>query len=586
MPFGSKACRLPTIGTPKNEARARRVAECWRSSAKRRQRDDAFLAVMRDGHPVTEVAKALGEPPRRACLLRVPSMSGTPLRNTGQGPTVSSSLKRALRLVLRPLWRPLARRLGQATDARIARFEAEQRLRDEGLLRYFETVTGGIGQEHPAETSPRARVDAPVATATGPDSRAVADAPSVSGCRGPVGETDLVAHLRCPTCKGELQLHPAVVTVAGRIKDGVLVCLGAHGSVGLVENFKLDFLPDAVPDLPSSVLTVPVLGERRVSAAAATVRREGTWREAGQGRLAAKSAVGSGLILTESFTDAVVRVVRRPEGGMVDLFMDGRLVRSVDLQQDHGQTVIAAAMATNLPFGPHELAVWVRSPTGRSDHRVLVEGFVLEGPKDSGFADPEPLNRSNEFSPGVDKWIDPLPSGSLILEIGGGDRRRCRPGYFNFEYLKNELADGYADAACLPFADNTFDATCSQAVFEHLPRPFAVADELIRVTRPGGLIVTEVAFMQPVHAVPYHYFNVTPWGAQELFSSCEVLECSWFGNLSATVEWLANSAGLPGRVPQKQLDRVVKTLRRFDEHVTYEHLRGIASGVLLAVRVP
>jgi len=46
-----------------------------------------------------------------------------------------------------------------------------------------------------------------------------------------------------------------------------------------------------------------------------------------------------------------------------------------------------------------------------------------------------------------------------------------------------------ADAAALPFADNSFDACHSERVFLPLTRPEAVFAELVRVTTPGGRIV-------------------------------------------------------------------------------------------------
>lgn len=46
-----------------------------------------------------------------------------------------------------------------------------------------------------------------------------------------------------------------------------------------------------------------------------------------------------------------------------------------------------------------------------------------------------------------------------------------------------------ADAADMPFEDNTFDACHSERLFMHLTNPDEVLDEMIRVTKPGGRIV-------------------------------------------------------------------------------------------------
>ncbi|MEO9177096.1 MAG: methyltransferase domain-containing protein [Gaiellales bacterium] len=49
--------------------------------------------------------------------------------------------------------------------------------------------------------------------------------------------------------------------------------------------------------------------------------------------------------------------------------------------------------------------------------------------------------------------------------------------------LSFEVASAYT----LPFADGSFDAVFSHALFEHLARPAEVAAELFRVLRPGGV---------------------------------------------------------------------------------------------------
>jgi SAM-dependent methyltransferase len=55
----------------------------------------------------------------------------------------------------------------------------------------------------------------------------------------------------------------------------------------------------------------------------------------------------------------------------------------------------------------------------------------------------------------------------------------------------------------LPFADGTVDVCFSSNVVEHVPAPWRFTDELVRVTRPGGLVVVA-------------YTNwLSPWGGHE-----------------------------------------------------------------------
>ncbi|HXY44286.1 MAG TPA: class I SAM-dependent methyltransferase, partial [Acidimicrobiales bacterium] len=142
----------------------------------------------------------------------------------------------------------------------------------------------------------------------------------------------------------------------------------------------------------------------------------------------------------------------------------------------------------------------------------------------------------------------------------------------------------YGDIHRLPFRGETFDIVHSQAVFEHVANPFSAAQELIRVTKPGGLVLTEVAFLQPLHAVPYHFFNMTLWGVEELFADCEIVAADWFGPLSETISWLIDAAGLPQKVPVDRLDRIRTEFKEFDELISHEELKPVASGVHIAAR--
>jgi SAM-dependent methyltransferase len=95
-------------------------------------------------------------------------------------------------------------------------------------------------------------------------------------------------------------------------------------------------------------------------------------------------------------------------------------------------------------------------------------------------------------------------AGTRILDVGGG------PGYFGRafadagvdNYVTCEPDVGEMAAAGirlassvrgsgmdLPFADSAFDLTYSSNVAEHVCDPWRMADEMLRVTRPGGLMV-------------------------------------------------------------------------------------------------
>lgn len=111
-----------------------------------------------------------------------------------------------------------------------------------------------------------------------------------------------------------------------------------------------------------------------------------------------------------------------------------------------------------------------------------------------------------------------------------------------------------ADAAALPLPDGSVDCTLCIHVLEHVFEPLAVADELRRVTRPGGRIVVVVPQTANLHEVPHHYQNFTRFWVEQLAVrlGCEVERLDALGGAWSTIaSRLALQplavAGVPGR---------------------------------------
>jgi SAM-dependent methyltransferase len=99
------------------------------------------------------------------------------------------------------------------------------------------------------------------------------------------------------------------------------------------------------------------------------------------------------------------------------------------------------------------------------------------------------------------------PDGRTLLDVGGG------PGYFSAAFaaagvryigVEPDPAEMHAagpslagtrgafvraSGMALPFADHSVDICLSSNVAEHVPRPWQLGAEMLRVTKPGGLAV-------------------------------------------------------------------------------------------------
>lgn len=112
-------------------------------------------------------------------------------------------------------------------------------------------------------------------------------------------------------------------------------------------------------------------------------------------------------------------------------------------------------------------------------------------------------------------------AGTTVLDVGGG------PGYFADEFARagaryipvepdpSEMhAAGITVPAAvrgsgmaLPFRDDAVDICFSSNVAEHVPDPWRMADEMVRVTKPGGIIVLSYT----VWLGPFGGHETGPW---------------------------------------------------------------------------
>ncbi len=235
----------------------------------------------------------------------------------------------------------------------------------------------------------------------------------------------------------------------------------------------------------------------------------------------------------------------------------------------HRVSVVATGEGVKTSYGSQVIVAQVRRSVPARDLRVPGLGL---------------MNRGNPYPSRFLDLVAGLPSDAIALDCGGGDRRLGDDRVFNLEYMDFELPDAYGDGMSLPFLDNSFDLVQSQAVLEHVPDPQRAVDEIIRIIKPGGLAYFEVAFMQPLHAVPSHYMNVTPHGISHLCRELDVVDSGEFGGLSETMAWIGGLVDAGAKVGEQRFGEVLSTLSELDAQLGDEELRMAASAVYLLGR--
>jgi SAM-dependent methyltransferase len=132
-----------------------------------------------------------------------------------------------------------------------------------------------------------------------------------------------------------------------------------------------------------------------------------------------------------------------------------------------------------------------------------------------------------------------------VLVIGGSvpgegfESLLAAPG---LELVETDVAFGprtqvICDGHALPFADGCFDAVVCQAVLEHVADPPTVVSEIHRVLGPGGLVYSEIPFMQQVHEGAHDFTRYTLIGHRRLYRRFDCLRIGITGGPAMGLAW-------------------------------------------------
>jgi SAM-dependent methyltransferase len=113
-------------------------------------------------------------------------------------------------------------------------------------------------------------------------------------------------------------------------------------------------------------------------------------------------------------------------------------------------------------------------------------------------------------------------AASPWLHLGAGASIQRYPNSIELETAVFCHTDVVGDASSLPFQDGSLGGVLALNVFEHLADPERAASELHRVLRPGSPVLIQTAFLQPLHADPFHFYNATEKGIERWFADFSI----------------------------------------------------------------
>jgi len=182
-----------------------------------------------------------------------------------------------------------------------------------------------------------------------------------------------------------------------------------------------------------------------------------------------------------------------------------------------------------------------------------------------------------------------------VLDLGSGHNSNVFPDFGTVKLdifpFPNVDVVGYGEN--LPFKPDTFEAIISMSAFEHVQNPFLLAHNIKQTLAPDGELYIETAFLQPVHAYPNHYFNMTKQGLEYLCSDFDKIGSGVHIHQfpSFTLNWILKSwcKKLNGKNKEDFLNVTVREIleeyssnqfsRRWMDTFSTEDLEELACGV-------
>lgn len=145
----------------------------------------------------------------------------------------------------------------------------------------------------------------------------------------------------------------------------------------------------------------------------------------------------------------------------------------------------------------------------------------------------------------IRQLLSDLPA-ALVLVVGSGQQRKwlddrlgagtsVRVVYSDIDI--NADVDIFCDGHDLPFANNSFDAVITTAVLEHVLYPERVVAEIHRVLTTGGILYSELPFIQQVHEGAYDFTRYTLSGHRRLLNGFSEINSGMVAGPGTAMVW-------------------------------------------------
>ncbi len=125
-----------------------------------------------------------------------------------------------------------------------------------------------------------------------------------------------------------------------------------------------------------------------------------------------------------------------------------------------------------------------------------------------------------------DLWVQRVASevkaGATVLDVGAGSAP-YRGFFSHTQYKTHDFcqlrpeqllgARGYApidfvsEINSIPVPDSSFDCILCTEVLEHVPEPIRAIKEMLRICKPGGLILLSAPLGSGLHQTPFHFYG-------------------------------------------------------------------------------